>query len=404
MFNGDPFIISGGACYRSTTNLGSVPYSTAPRFAAAQTYLAVVVGGALYIYDGTTFKLQSTFDDGVSPLPPFSGVAVLYNIWIYPVAGSNQFYFSRAGSPAIINAANFGAAQTNPTPIVEVAVCAEELYFFKTVGTEIWDFTGQLTAPFAESPGRTFTRGLASQNSVTLTDNSLFWIADDYEVYRSSIVPEKVGSALIDDRIRAEAAIGDVTQIPGYTFNLEGHVYYVISLPVLSETYAYDVVTRQWFRWGTQNGIEPDPGAWRPQCCDGRGGSIYLGDYANGNVYLADTANHSDNGTAMRVVVGGAIWFDENVHRCNNVALQMVRGVATSGTDLPVVALRYSDDGARTWSSWILASVGPIGGYRYKASWHSLGLMRQPGRDFEFAVTDTVNVTIEGATVNPARR
>jgi hypothetical protein len=66
--------------------------------------------------------------------------------------------------------------------------------------------------------------------------------------------------------------------------------------------------------------------------------------------------------------------------------------------------MRWTDDGGRTWTSWLAGSIGPIGGYRYKVSWHSLGLVRQPGREFEFAVADSVNVTIESATINPARR
>jgi len=79
--------------------------------------------------------------------------------------------------------------------------------------------------------------------------------------------------------------------------------------------------------------------------------------------------------------------------------------------------MRYSDDGGRTWSTWRRGQIGPIGAYRFKVSWHSLGLMRQPGREFEFAISQGggttyssgtidsgLNVTIEGATINPARR
>src|SRR5215472_3054585 len=58
LFNSLPFIVSGNSLYMGSTLLGTVAYSAFPRFAAAQTFLALVVGGALYIYDGTTFYAQ----------------------------------------------------------------------------------------------------------------------------------------------------------------------------------------------------------------------------------------------------------------------------------------------------------------------------------------------------------
>lgn len=406
LFNSLPFNVSGGSVYMGSTLLGEIAYSAAPRFAAAQNYLALVVGGALYVYNGTALTLVEFFDDGYSLLPPFSSVAVLYNIWVYTVVGSNQFYFSAVGNPASINAANFSAAQVSPTPTVEVAVLAEELYFFKTDTMEIWDFTGVLTAPFAESPGRTYSRGCAAQGSVCLLDNSLFWIGDDYSVYRTGTVPQRLtaSTSYVEDRLKAEANAGDIAAITAMSFNIEAHAFYVINLPILSESYAYDAQTKQWFQWGTQQPLQAEPGVWLPQTCAGQGDQIYLGSSIDGRVWTADETNHTDDGIPMRVVVGGARWIQEGVERANNLAIQMVRGIATSAVPDPLIQMRWSEDGGRTWTSWTQGSVGPIGGYRFKVSWHSLGLIRQPGREFEFAISDSVNVTLESATLNPARR
>jgi Phage stabilisation protein len=405
IFNNAVFNVSGGELYENQTLLGEVAYSTAPRFAAAQTFLTLVCGGALYIYNGSTFVTQTGFFDVASMLPPFSGCAVLYNIWIYPVVGSNQFFFSDVGNPGQISAGNFGAAQVSPTPIVEVAVLAEELYFFKTDTVEIWDFTGSLTAPFAESPGRTYARGCAAQGSVSQLDNSLFWVGDDFTVYRTSTVPQRVSTPYIDDLINEESNAGDISVITSYPFNLEGHVYYVLNLPATGITVVYDCETQQWFRWGTQQPLQADPGVWLPQTsAGGLGVQLYAGSSVDGTVYLIHETAHDDNGIPIQVVVSGAHWIEEGVARANNLALQMVRGVATSAVPDPLMWMRWTEDGGRTWTSWLPGSVGPIGGYRWKISWHSLGLIRQPGREFEFRISDPVNITIESATINPARR
>lgn len=405
LFNGDPFFVSGGGFYRGQTLLGTVAYGPNPRIVAAQGYLALVVGGALYIYNGTTFTAQTTFDDGVSLLPAFSSVAVLFNIFVYSVAGSNQFFFSRVGSPQIINAGNFGAAQTSPTPIIDMAVNAEEIYFFKTDATEIWDFNGALTAPFAESPGRTYSRGCAAQGSVAQLDNALIWVGDDYAIYRSSTVPQRLteNTSWPEDRLKAAGAAG-VAQCVAMTFNIEGHVFYVLHIPTLAETFAFDVQTALWFQWGTQANLTDDPVSWIGYSAGGVGQNIYVGSGLDGRVFLLDEVNHTDDGLPMRIIVAASHWINEGILRANNLSVQMVRGVATGAVPAPQLWLRWSDDGAQTWETWVPGSVGPIGGYRFKASWHSLGFITQPGRIFEIAAADAVNVTLESVTLNPARR
>jgi hypothetical protein len=76
---------------------------------------------------------------------------------------------------------------------------------------------------------------------------------------------------------------------------------------------------------------------------------------------------------------------------------------ATATTPAPIVQMRYSDDGAQTWTSWIPGYIGMAGDHNYKASWRSLGIMQQPGRYFEFRISDPVITAIQGATMNEAR-
>ena len=403
LFQGATFSVSGAACFMGTTSLGSVAYSNAPRFAAANGYLALVSGGALYIYDGTRFYPQTTFDDNVSLLPPFSGVVVLDNIFCYAVAGSNQFFFSSPGDPSTINAANFSAAQTSSGPIVEGAVLADELYWFGATVVEIWDFTGALTAPFAVSQGRTYSKGCAAQNSVCALDNSLFWLGNDLTIYRTSNVPIRVSTSFIEDRLKKEADAGKVASVYAFTFSVEGHVFYVINLPTLGESYAYDCQTSEWGRWGTQTGRQFDPGLWIPRTAAGWGDTIVLGSNSGGELYALDLDNFTDNGTPIQCIVAGAHWMTGGIMRCNNVSIQMVRGVANANVPNPIAQMRYSDDGGRTFSSWRTESMGQVGGYTFKATWRALGAMTQPGRLFEFAVMDAVNFTVESASMNEAR-
>lgn len=407
LFNGDLFSISGGALYRNGSLVGQLAYSEAPQIAASLGQMAIVSGGALYIYDGTSLTPQVFFDDNVSLLPAFSGVSVLYSIFVYPQTGSDQFFFSEAGNAASISAANVSAAQTAPDSIVQSYVLAEEIYFFGQTSVEIWDYNpqvnsaGQVTAPFALSQGRTYARGCAAQASVRKLDNALFWVGDDYTVYRTSQVPTRVSTSFIEDRLKAEGPF--IASMTSWTANILGHVFYGINLPGIGESYVYDCQTQEWARWGTLDGSNTDPGLWQGAVVAGQGNQIFVGSYNDNRVFLLDSTNPSDDGSEIQVVVTGAIWIGDGVHKNTNISLHNVRGVATPGTPDPVVEMRYSDDGGRTYTSWLAGSLGWQGSYRYKSTWRALGIVRQPGRIVEFKVSDPVNVTIEGCSANASR-
>lgn len=407
IFNGDPFFISQGTFYRGSTSIGAIPYSTQPRMAATTTQLAITSGGALYVYTTAGLALVEFFDDGVSRLPPFSSVAVLYNIFIYSVAGTNTYYWSQAGDATSINALNVTAAQTSPDQIIELAVLAEELYIVKALATEIWDFNpivnsfGQVTQPFQLSQGRTYIRGTPAQGSVvSRLDNAMFWIGDDLEVYRSGAVPIKVSTPFIDDRLRA--AKDSIAQTTAFALGIEGHWLYVFNLPMLEESYAYDCATQEWAQWGTQETLDSLPGLFIGGCATGQGATIWLGDVTSGNIYLLDVASNTDNGLARAVTVSAAIWVTGGAKRLNNVSLACVRGGGTN-TDNPVVWMRLSYDGGRTFTSWIEGQLGFRGQYDWKAAWRNLGIMRQPGVQMEFTVFDNVPVIIEGGSFNEGR-
>ena len=59
--------------------------------------------------------------------------------------------------------------------------------------------------------------------------------------------------------------------------------------------------------------------------------------------------------------------------------------------------MRYSDDGAKTWSNYRSTSMGKIGEYQNRCVWRRNGRAR--GRIYQFRVTDPVKVSINGAYI-----
>jgi hypothetical protein len=230
----------------------------------------------------------------------------------------------------------------------------------------------------------------------------LFWVADDLNVYRSSTVPAAVSTPFITDRLNA--AQSTIAQTTAFAVSMEGHVFYVVNLPGINESYAYDATTQEWAQWGTQTGLQSEPGVFIGSTAAGYADSgTYIGSSVDGRIWLLDANNNMDDTVNKRVVVSATAWIPGGVQRCNNVSLACVRGVGNTASPNPIVEMRFSDNGGRTFTSWLQAKLGAAGQYGYKATWRNLGLIQQPGRLFEFAVADPVNFTVEGCTINEAR-
>ena len=134
----------------------------------------------------------------------------------------------------------------------------------------------------------------------------------------------------------------------------------------------------------------------------GQGATIFVGDAHSNDVYLLDAASNTDGGLTRAVFISAAIWVPSGTKRLNNVSLACVRG-GGSETDNPIVWMRLSYDGGRTYTSWIQGNLGFAGQYSFKAAWRSLGVIQQPGVLLDFAVFDSVPFVVEGGAFNSAR-
>jgi len=63
----------------------------------------------------------------------------------------------------------------------------------------------------------------------------------------------------------------------------------------------------------------------------------------------------------------------------------------------PVIVLRWSDDGGKTWGNEVQLPMGLVGKYKNRAVKYNLGYSRD--RVYEVTVSDPVNRDIIGATL-----
>lgn len=358
-------------------------------------------GDMLGIADGTTFY---TYDIGTTTLDntvtnsPANAQTVAYQdgYFIVTKAASDRFY---VGEGATWVATDYASAESAPDDLVAVYADQSEVVLFGTTTTEFWQNSGNADFPYSRISGASNEWGLAAQQSVAKFDNSIMYLARNRNgqvmVARlNGYLPQKVSTHDID-RIINSAATSDAV---GYSYMLDGHSFYVLTLPSLGQTWMYDGASGAWTKLESY-------GITRHRALRGLNafGKVLVSDYESGLVYELRSDEYTDNGeTITREITSEHVVSEDRerltVH-CLRIDAEVGIGTATGQGSDPQLMLTVSRDGGKTWGSEVWKSLGRQGEYRRRVDYRRLGQARQ--FTFRLRFTDPVRLTLVGASLNP---
>lgn len=174
---------------------------------------------------------------------------------------------------------------------------------------------------------------------------------------------------------------GDVA-IRAWTFEMDGHQFYVLKLGAAEGTYVYDTRTERWSEWKTGDSVE----GWQAHVGLNWDRRAVGGDWITGTIWSIDPTLHEDDDARItRVCVGGLPQRLRNAMACNAVMLTGSRTVETlAGV---TIQLRTSDNYGLSWNNHGQLTLPTDGSYDTEITWQSLGTIHAPGRIFE--ITDT---------------
>jgi hypothetical protein len=128
----------------------------------------------------------------------------------------------------------------------------------------------------------------------------LFWLGRDRRgqgiVYRANgYAGVRISTHAVEWQIQQYADLSDAI---GYTYQQDGHSFYVLVFPSANITWVYDAATQAWHeRAGFVNG---DFTRHRGNCQMAFNNNIVIGDFENGNIYAFDLDDYSDNGSIQK--------------------------------------------------------------------------------------------------------
>jgi hypothetical protein len=400
------YAVSGGTFYKIDTNwnavvIGAVGGSGPVSFADNGIQLFIAANPNGYIYNAATNVYGQITD------PDFPGavtVSYLDGYFVFNEPNSQRIWLTSLFDGTTIDPLDFASAEGAPDNIVALMADHRELWVFGTNSVEVWYDAGTADFPLARIQGAYNELGCIAPYSVAKLDNSLFWLGADARgrgiVYRANGYSGlRMSTHAVEWQIQQYTDISDAI---GYTYQQDGHAFYVLVFPTANTTWVYDAATQVWHEragWENNQFVRH-----RGNCQMSFNSEIVIGDYANGNIYAFDLDVYADNGSiqkwlrSWRALQTG----QNNLHRTAQHSLQLdcESGVGLNlgqGSD-PQVMLRWSDDGGHTWSNEHWRSMGQIGTFGYRVFWRRLGMtLKLRDRVYEISGTDPVKLVILGA-------
>ena len=441
----DAYVVSGNGFYKilpdySYRLLGNVsgegPVSIADN--GTQLFLACNPDG--YIYDESSDQFSQITD------PDFPGavtVGYLDGYFVFNQPNSQQIWVTEILNGTSIDPLAFASAESAPDNLVAICINNREAWMFGSNSIEVWYDAATTPFPLAPIQGAYNEIGCIAPYSVAKLDNSLFWLGADARgfgiVYRNQgYNGVRISTHAIEYAIQS---YGNITDAIAYTYQQEGHAFYVLTFPSANATWVYDVATRAWH----QRGAFVDGVLLRHQsnCQMNFVQKTVVGDYQNGNIYEFDLDVYSDNGATQKWLRSWRA-LPPNTNNLNRSAQHTLQLDAETGvgivsqidpnrrTDLiiesdeiftigygetitlyvnnintetvganPQVMLRWSDDGGHTWSNEHWTTMGRIGEYGTRTFWRRLGMtVKLRDRVYEVSGSDPVKISIMGAELH----
>ena len=382
----------------------------------------------------TPFLTQITDPDFYGAI----GVGFLDGYFVYNEPNSQRIWVTESNDGTSIDSLAFASAEGSPDNLVTLIVDHREVWLFGVNTVEVWYNAGTPDFPLARIQGAFNEIGCLAAYSVAKLDNGLFWLGRDARgsgvVYRSKgYSGERVSTHAVEWQIQQYTTLEDAV---AYTYQQDGHSFYVLNFPTANTTWVYDVATQVWHeRAGWENNAFT---RHRGNCQMNYNHEIVIGDYATGYIFAYDPTVYTEAGTTQkwlrswRALPTG----ENNLRRTTQHSLQLdcETGVGLESNDygllgttylltenrdniitenddyliaslslpepgiVPQVMLRWSDDGGHTWSNEHWKSMGRIGAFGFRTIWRRLGMtLKIRDRVYEVSGTDPVKIAIMGA-------
>jgi hypothetical protein len=323
---------------RGTGIAGTGPVSMTDN--GSQIFIAANPNGYIYNINTTAFAQIGDFD-----FPGAVTVGYINGYFVFNEPNSQRVWVTELFDGASIEPLSFASAEASPDNVVSLIVDHKEIWIFGNNSTEVWYDAGQPDYPLAPIQGAFLETGCAAPYSVAKMDNSVFWLSADARgfgmVYRArGYQPQRISTHAIEYAIQTYSTISDAI---AYTYQQDGHMFYVLTFPTANVTWVYDAATNMWHQRGYISDTTDQLNRHTPSCMATDGVRVYLGHSSQRQIgyynFNFDFGNYEFSSERRQIWLRSwrALPTNENtLKRTAQHSLQLDCEAGTSFTPLPL--------------------------------------------------------------------
>jgi len=363
--------------------------------------IAIVSEGNRYLVDAD--PVNPTISIITDPdLPPPNSVIYLDSYFLY--GGPDGFvYVSGSNDGASVDPLARFNAEGSPDNLVVLGVRSREAFLFGETTTEVWANDGSNNpAPFSRSVGEFIEHGCLAPNSVVKFMETLAFVDDEGIIRRiDGYTPTRISSHAV------ERAIEDLTDteragITGLAYVVAGHRF--LQFSSAKWTWEFNGATGFWNE--RQSYQSP---RFRGAVSAAFAGKQLIGAVDTGQILESDRHTKDEAGQPLIWTVRAPIQHSYPFKlKFAAFYCDPIPGVGLNETDPalkdPKIMLRYSDDGAKSWSNTRQLPIGKIGERPKRVRTNRLGRTGEDGRTWELSFSAAVCRGLTGAGVHVEQR
>ena len=373
------FAVSGLSFYEVDSSgvsdeKGTIAGTSICDFASNETQIFIANGADPYLYGDT---LQQITDDDVHEPTTVTWI----NGYFVMDSQENKGEFvttkidTTLTAADIVDSLDFATAEAHPDDILKAINYNQYVYFFGSESTEPWWNSGTGTPPFDRVQGAVLPFGIAGQYAAYADDEAIF-VLDNERIPRKIVGLQHVpiGNEALG---REFSTYSDVSDCQVYSYLLDHQKFVQYNFPTANRSWVYHERSNSWVQ--KSYGVDDARDRGMSYCfCYGK---HLVQDHENGIIYEMDFDTFTDNGAVIQRrrrsanVHGGIYQQNGKGIEYARVQFDMETGVGINtgqGSD-PMLMVRYSDDGGRTWSAEIQLALGVGGDYERRAELYNSG-------------------------------
>lgn len=307
---GRTFAVIGGTFYEvlanGTTVMRGIVANDGLRsiMTAGPTQVFFASGGIGYVFDlvANTFTAlaESTFNGS-----KISFVGYCDGFFLALYANSNEFQVSGLLDATSWDLSQVAKVSRFPDNVLAMLVDHDVVWMWGGYQSVVYYDSGNIF-PFDVIPGAFIEQGIAAPYSACKLDNSVVWLGGDPRgqgiAWRANgYTPQRISNHAVEfawqGYIRQYGTIADAV---AYSYQDQGHSFWVIYFPSANKTWVFDAATSLWHErgyWNLGNGTYTAHRSWGHTFNFGK---HLVGDPFSGTMYDMNIALYDDDGNPLR--------------------------------------------------------------------------------------------------------